>query len=122
MGDALKVLEGAKALIQLGWNQNAPARNATGKGVSFEVDEACSWCLTGALARATWDIGMYPHSKSYLVALRALHGTLPFSVSEGVQDFDAADLAVFNDAIDRTVGEVIGVVDLAIERVGTEVA
>ena len=120
MGDTLRILEGTKALIQRGWNQGNFAQNATGANVPADSDEACSWCLTGALTLATRDIGMGPHDESYLDAFEAVHGALPFRTREGIDDFDAANLVGFNDFPTRTVGEVIKVVDAAIAHVEPE--
>ena len=40
-------------IIESGWCQSASARDAAGVPTTPEADEACSWCLTGAIALAT---------------------------------------------------------------------
>ena len=121
MDDALRILEGAKALLDRGWNQNNFAQNAAGEPVQPEEGSACSWCLTGALARAAQNIGVSARVLPYRAALKALQEAVPFRARGGFKDFDAVtDLTAFNDFFTRTADEVIALVDAAITRVETE--
>jgi hypothetical protein len=45
----------AAEIIEQGWCQNQPAKNAAGKGVSARETEAVQWCAMGALVKVTTD-------------------------------------------------------------------
>ena len=122
MAHKLRILEGARALLERGWNQGYAAQNAAGFGVSYHARNARSWCLVGALKRADWDIGVGAHTESYLGALWAVSCARPLRTIGGINGAGAAiELNRFNDFADRTADEVIAVVDRAIAHVETEV-
>jgi hypothetical protein len=54
------VLEVAAQVVEKGWTRGEFARDADGEGVDFDDEKACSFCMLGALRRATllmkeWD-------------------------------------------------------------------
>lgn len=48
----MKVLEEAKKLLEAGWTQEAEARNKDGKPVWADSEEACCFCIIGAVFAA----------------------------------------------------------------------
>lgn len=92
----VEVLEGAADLIASGWTKEALARNAEGKTVEPEDDDATCWCLMGATDRAAADGG-----SPWQVAYQARD---IFRQSMGGELFCIPD---WNDAPERTQDEVV---------------
>jgi hypothetical protein len=57
MNDTVKVLEHAKGLLRKGWTKGVYARNAAGTRVEVCSKAAVSFCMTGAVMRAGYDLG-----------------------------------------------------------------
>ena len=95
--DALRAIRGR---IEMGWSQDAYARDASGAQVPLGSDEAVSWTLCGAFALAGKDgipMGHLP------AALRALADVTGMESLNG-----------WNDEAGRTKEEVLEALDAAI--------
>ena len=89
------------------WTQYAEARNNDGYPVRHYSKFACSWCLTGAVARIANE---HPEVKNgYHRLLSALNHELRITGH-------IPDIQEWNDTEDRTYGEVIALLDRAIRR------
>lgn len=100
--DALRAVA---ARIERGWSQGADARDAQGRAVGLNTDEAQAWSLLGAFALAATD-GIPPtHFRRALVRLSDVIGT--------------DSLKEWNDAPARTREEVLSALAEAAEHVGT---
>ena len=53
MKTVLETLKEVRDIISRGWCQGWDARDETGKMVFHSDKKACSWCLIGAIAKAT---------------------------------------------------------------------
>ena len=47
-------LERARELVENGWCQMQPAKDAAGRSVFAHSEDAAQFCVSGAVARATW--------------------------------------------------------------------
>lgn len=100
--DALRAVA---AQIERGWSQGADARNAHGRAVGLNSDEAQAWSLLGAFALVASDGIPPPGVRRALVALSDVIGT--------------DSLEEWNDAPARTREEVLSALAEAGEHVGT---
>ena len=90
------------------WTQYAEARNNDGYPVRHYSKFACSWCLTGAVARIANE---HPEVKNgYHRLLSALNREVKITCH-------VADIQEWNDVEDRQHSEVIALLDRAIKRV-----
>lgn len=55
--DVADILDGAAALVERGWCQNANARDANRDRVYINDPGACAWCASGGIMRAAIDLG-----------------------------------------------------------------
>ena len=81
--------------LQRGWCQGAVARDVAGEEVPAGSPEAVAWCLTGALQRA---YGFYNLTDKLAESLAKVEARL-----RGV----GGSASEWNDAPDRTQGEVV---------------
>ena len=119
---AYEMIMEARRLIDLGWTQEAFARNAAGAEVSAFSHFAVRWSLTGALDAAT-----ARHPTRCLEARIAVHAALHArdATSEELWNDDPARtqadaLALLDDALPRRVsaagGEVLRAPERGVER------
>lgn len=52
--ETVVALEQARELVRNGWCQMDAAKNSQGQGVYASSDDAAQFCISGAVARATW--------------------------------------------------------------------
>lgn len=100
--DALRAVA---AQIERGWSQGADARDAQGRVVGLNSDEAQAWSLLGAFALSATDGVPRNHVRRALVALSDVIGT--------------DSLQQWNDAPDRTREEVLSALEEAIAKIDT---
>jgi len=53
--DAKQIVVDAITYIERGWCQDALAKNKHGNSVYVMAEEACEWCMMGAIIRSTMD-------------------------------------------------------------------
>lgn len=73
------------------WTKLVPARDANCRPVSVDSEEACRWCLLGAIERC------YPEEEKYLTARIAISKAI-----------GSTFISVYNDSAARTFEEVHG--------------
>lgn len=100
---AVAILEEARERIEKGWTQGAFARNSVGDAVNEDSEQACAWCVTGALMAAP-RIAVDDAARFYL------HKAIA-----SIDDASQHSLASWNDAPDRTQEEVLAAFDAAIK-------
>jgi hypothetical protein len=101
-----EVLVRAKDLVSKGWTQRARARDVGGKICNFASDEACSFCLVGALSRAEVDLNLDAWEK---VRVRGVIG-------DSLRPMRALPLAFWNDRAERTQEEAVRLLDAVIKE------
>ena len=109
-GQALAVLKRAAEILNNGdWTQGSNARRKDGTECSVIADDACAWCLVGALHRAIFEVCTERRNTTDRQLLErrvyaAVHAVLPpwWSSVEG-----------YNDLRGRTKSEVLRVVATA---------
>lgn len=98
----LQILEGAEVLLNQGWCQETFARDHAGNTTLHTSPYACSWCLTGAMLRAS---GSYLPTDDFEAAVTALVQVL--------EDINfSASISRFNDQA-KSLEEVLDVVHKA---------
>lgn len=103
-----EILIAARALIEKGWCQGALARTADGVKLlggsiredNCQLDEACSWCMVGAIAAASPDHDTEPANELLAEVV-------------GMNNFG---LGTWNDRSWRTQAQVLEAFDKAIVR------
>jgi hypothetical protein len=103
MENTLKVLRRARDMVAAGWCQGSAARNSAGTPVSAASDDACQFCLYGAVARAAWYLRDFDAEGTAICAIR-----LAGEIDGG--------LIRWNDQPSRTQADVVNLLDLAIGR------
>lgn len=99
-------LQGARALIKIGWTKGTWARDRAGRAVMEDDPEACCWCLSGALREAGGRI-------NGLMSRTTVEALVRISREVG------EPIAHWNDDHDRRVEEVLSVLDRAIASLPT---
>lgn len=95
------------------WTQGVNARTATGEEVSWHDDQACTFCLNGAMCKVDPDSG--DNKSSYHFQARDLiHHCIQEKFGQRL------DLVDFNDAKGRKHEEILSVIDCAIEHAPEE--
>lgn len=97
-------LREARALIERGWTQGQWARGKSGRPVRYNSRFAVCWCSSGAQARAfgkDWE-GYQDAKEMFFAAI------------------EHSNIAVWNDAPERTQAEVLAAFDKAIELAEAE--
>lgn len=102
--NAIDILKEARALVERGWTQNAMARDEYGAVVDYQDDAATCFCMNGAMWRAAWPFRAR-HSAGYIMAEDVLRHVV------------GGNYAHWNDAPERTQGEIIDAFDKAIAYV-----
>ena len=100
------LVEARRLVAEVGWCQHYGAVDANGRQVQADSDDACGYCLTGAIFKAAG--GFQP---GYLEALAAMDTGFP-------PDYDYAVVFLndWNDLPCRTQKHVVAKFDEAIER------
>jgi hypothetical protein len=94
---AKAVLLRAAELVEKGWTQGAYARDANGQVVTTSSPNAVTFCASGAVFRADYDLNAGGARSDTFDAFAALYGK-----DTGISDA----LAQWNDQPGRTVAEV----------------
>jgi hypothetical protein len=110
---AAAMLMEARGLLLRGWSQEAQARDERGQSVQAWSQEAASWSLLGSLL-ATW----YRHNEAleedfvaHSMDARALGDAMAaLGTATG-----SADLDGWNDSVGRSLADILGAVDGALE-------
>jgi hypothetical protein len=110
---AAAMLVEARVLLLRGWSQGAQARDERGQSVQAWSQEASSWSLLGSLL-ATW----YQHNEAleddfvaHSMDARALGDAMAaLGTATG-----SADLDGWNDSVGRSLADILGAVDGALE-------
>jgi hypothetical protein len=105
------MLQEARGLLLKGWSRGAQARDAQGEVVLPWSDEASSWSLLGALL-ATWQV--HDMEDADFVAHRADARALGDATQALGEATGTAALDQWNDAEERSLGEVVAAVDSAL--------
>ena len=100
-----------KEIINKGWTQHALARDINGGRVGVLSTEAVCWCLTGAI-----NVTNSVHNFMFI----AIYDALEESIVDLHHIKKTVILTRFNDAENRTLTEVLQVVDHAIELQSAE--
>lgn len=100
MSKRVETLKQARVLIERGWTQNAFARDADGRQVSFDNPAATCYCLSGAVGAITGVDGDLWHQ----VQLRL----------EETPEVGDNGIAFWNDATYRTKEQVLALIDRVI--------
>jgi hypothetical protein len=101
-----QVIRTARAKIAEGWTQNAFARAKVSRlSCKADSENAGCWCILGALAAAVGvpDVSYFQPDS---------HRTRPAWLAEGLLELKAGEpLPEWNDAEDRTIEQVLGLLD-----------
>ena len=106
--DTHQLLVATRQLLATGWTQRRYARNANGLPVDHLSKDACKWCVTGALHRASVDL-----FSTYEWIL--FHATMAIRKHAIGVSQAGIDLADWNDEPSRTQVDVLKTVDRAIK-------
>jgi hypothetical protein len=98
--NVVETLELAKKKLCIGWTKDACARTAAGTPVLSAHKDAVCWCLLGAIGVSTCSSGNFNE------AVFALERALPADCWQSI--------SLFNDAEERTIEQVLELVDRAI--------
>lgn len=97
------VLKETRRVIAAGWTQGVFARDADGYGAPVYTQEACSFCLVGAVLKAQKNLDAAEEVRVGAIGL--------IQRQAGVQY-----LHKFNDVPERTQEDVLGLLDKTIEN------
>lgn len=107
----VELLREARRLIaEFGWTQGVSARNLERKPVLPTDPTAVAFCATGALDRAYRNFCGFPLQLNADVFVALVHGM----GGNNTDDDSTVHIIHFNDALGRTVDQVLGVYDRAI--------
>lgn len=112
--DVKEVLMKAREFLLRGWTQTHHAVDAEGRPVGVKNPAAVRFCVIGALARA---VGREPETAHFISVYDRAFSVLAEAV--GVPR-DWEQVALWNDRFDRTLSEVLGAMDRAVEAAGKE--
>ena len=102
----LTVLQKSRGYLARGWTRHRSAVDAAGNACPTESARACQWCLTGAMKRAAYDLGLGLADPMVLREARdALHDQMP----------KLSALTFWNDEPHRTQRDVLDLLDRAID-------
>lgn len=87
------------------WTQGWFARDVQGKQVEATDDDACHWCVVGAVRKANKDLGFEPQTYPVVAAEQVLRSVVKGSISE------------WNDDGERNHSQVLSALDTAIDKV-----
>ena len=109
--NAREILASARAFIKRGWTQGALARDWHGmKCSAIDEDEACAWCVAGALDAGTYELfGRLDHAGVPLAELTLREVVFPDQPA-------SHHLSDWNDAPERKKEEVLAAFDDGIGR------
>src|SRR5918996_1896844 len=111
--EAVKILERAAELVDQGWAQNAGARDRHRNAVEATSPTAERWCLSGALARARYELSGTTELTEWSLLLGVIcRVTAP----------KCHDLVDWNDAPGRRSHHVSGALRKAAEKLASEAA
>ena len=111
MNETIAILTHAYTLIKKGWTRKYFAINKHGKGVDWSDEQACRFCLTGGIRRATYNL--FPKEskqKQFIIANDAT-----YQVSKYVTDLGYKSTISFNDS--STKAEVLNAIKQVINAV-----
>ena len=112
--DVKSILSLASDYVSQGWVQCEFATDAKGNEVDPLSDDACKFCMTGAIDRAVWDLDLTLHTEEYWDELdRVIHKVLPSD-----DPFGHGVMVHFNDDEETTQQDVITAFDRARDIVG----
>lgn len=96
------------------WTQKASARNSAGWVVGVFAEDACSWCLSGAIERETGFAGSLDLETPTRVRLNAF--IMPgYGVTGIAQSYGVTGIAQINDAPHRKHEHILKWLDTVIE-------
>jgi hypothetical protein len=107
MSYVVNILRRTRDLVDKGWNQHDSCLRADGSACGIMSEQACSFCLDGALMRSRFDLGL--NYEDYQLATKA--------VRKAVSPMDGRGLyshIYWNDVAGRTKEEVLTAIDTAI--------
>ena len=110
------VLKQAHDLLLQGWTQGVAARDERGERVNALDDDACQWCVTGALERAIWDLYKLSDKEATTLYLMAEDFISRVLEGDGVEGECLYDLPHWNDCEDQTVEDITEVLGQATIR------
>jgi hypothetical protein len=95
----------AAALLQQGWCQGAMARNAQNLMAQYSSPHATSWCLSGSMLRAEYELGL------------SMTEDLPAMLRSKLPPTDGSvwPIVYYNDADERTQEEVVAMMQSVAE-------
>lgn len=96
--DEVGVLRAVRSFIERGWIQGNYAKTADGTACNIWSEEACSWCLLGAINAA------------YFLTDLKTHSWVTFKIST----LTTIGIATWNDTPGRSQQEVLDLLDKAI--------
>jgi hypothetical protein len=108
------IVRDARTRVASGWCQGEDARDAAGSPVEFWSEAARAWSLLGALVTPS-----HPTPLSAVVMPLSEVAMAVVAVADVLQ---APSLKAWNDAPDRTQGQVVAVLDTALERLASTAA
>lgn len=103
-----ELLADTRALIRKGWTQNAYARDKDDNITYIADQHACSWCLTGALHRASLDSSTL--GKNFMLVHQRLE------VRQLLEAHANGSLSSFNDSPKRTKEDVLALIDKVMDE------
>lgn len=104
----LAVLTKARDILKQGWTQGIYARTSLGSATHPASSDACKWCISGALRRATHNFALIegePLPPEYHEAYSSLQKECP-----------DPDLVAWNDAPRRSKREILELLDRTISH------
>lgn len=110
-GAIKNILLRAKFYVSNGWTQGQFARGPDGGQIGWSCVEACSFCMSGAINRSTYDLGVLignmRSSRLETIVMDSIHSLFPRRYGS---------ISIFNDDPDTTLAMVKAVLDNAIKN------
>jgi hypothetical protein len=106
-----KVLSRATELLRSGWTQNEFATKRDGASCDYDNPDAACFCATGAIARASLDLGL--PAKERIVARDVLRDLLRAEYAD-----DVMGIVGWNDSYGQTQAEVVAMFKRATAAAG----
>ena len=112
-----KILEKARSIIEdkKNWTKGAMALDAAGRDVLSSSPQACRWCASGAIVRATETLHL--DTEDRYDAINHLRDVIRTRIRErGEIEPERISVPIFNDAVETTHQDVLDVLDTAIKQ------
>ena len=101
-----QVIQLARKYIKQGWCKGFFAKDKYGKDCSITSARGCSWCLNGAVYRATWALGF-----NWGIGTKVLK-IVEANIKEDMPNEAPITHTIYNDKVAVTATDILNVLEL----------